>query len=141
MPKKLMFPKIVLVTLLFLLAPRLLTAQTPPTEQSTPLPVVSPQQTPTPNGRETAPAVYGLQGVLVETLDGRTVSAQAADQTFNPASSIKLATALVALRTFGPNYRFTTGFWIDGSFDKATGEIVGNLYVTGRDPSFHHEHA
>jgi D-alanyl-D-alanine carboxypeptidase/D-alanyl-D-alanine-endopeptidase (penicillin-binding protein 4) len=69
------------------------------------------------------------------------VSAQATDQTFNPASSIKLATALVALRTFGPNNRFTTGFWTDGPFDKASGTIQGNLYVTGGDPSFHHEHA
>lgn len=85
--------------------------------------------------------IYGLQGVLIETLDGKVVSAQAADQTFNPASSIKLATALVALRNFGPNHRFTTGFWTDGSVDRATGQLLGNLYVTGRDPSFHHEHA
>ena len=79
--------------------------------------------------------------MLIETLDGKIVSSQAADQRFNPASSIKLATALVALQNFGPNHRFTTGFWTDGSFDKATGTIQGNLYVTGRDPSFHHEHA
>ena len=78
---------------------------------------------------------------MIETLDGRIVSSQAADQKFNPASSIKLATAFVALRKLGPNHRFTTGFWTDGSFDKATGTIQGNLYVTGRDPSFHHEHA
>ncbi|MGH9931456.1 MAG: D-alanyl-D-alanine carboxypeptidase, partial [Pyrinomonadaceae bacterium] len=71
----------------------------------------------------------------------RTVSAQAVDQTFNPASSIKLATAFVALRNLGPNHRFNTGFWTDGSFDEASGQITGNLYVTGRDPSFHHEHA
>ena len=47
--------------------------------------------------------------------------AQAADGLFNPASSIKLATAFVALRTFGPNNRFTTGFWTDGAFDKEIG--------------------
>ena len=69
------------------------------------------------------------------------MSAQAVDEAFNPASSIKLATALVALRNFGPNHRFSTGFWTDGSLDKASGQIMGNLYVTGRDPSFHHEHA
>jgi D-alanyl-D-alanine carboxypeptidase/D-alanyl-D-alanine-endopeptidase (penicillin-binding protein 4) len=85
--------------------------------------------------------VYGLQGVLIETLDGKIVSSQAVDQGFNPASSIKLATALVALQTFGPQHRFATGFWTDGSFDKASGQILGNLYVTGRDPSFHYEHA
>ena len=90
---------------------------------------------------DTVAPVYGLQGVLIETLDGKTVSAQAVDQSFNPASSIKLATALVALRNLGPNHRFTTGFLMDGSVDKASGQLLGNLYVTGRDPSFHHEHA
>jgi len=102
--------------------------------------VPNPQQSQTTNSGELAP-IYGLQGVLIETLDGKTVSAQAADQAFNPASSIKLATALVALQTFGPQHRFATGLWIDGSFDKANGKILGNLYVTGRDPSFHYEHA
>ncbi|MEP6819274.1 MAG: D-alanyl-D-alanine carboxypeptidase [bacterium] len=117
-----------------------LTAQTPAKEQSTPPAVATPQQSQTQTTTTEAP-VYGLQGVLIETLDGRIVSAQAVDQPFNPASSVKLATALVALHNFGPTYRFTTGFWIDGSLDKASGQITGNLYVTGRDPSFHYEHA
>jgi D-alanyl-D-alanine carboxypeptidase/D-alanyl-D-alanine-endopeptidase (penicillin-binding protein 4) len=85
--------------------------------------------------------IYGLQGVLVETLDGAAVSAQSADEAFNPASAIKLGTAFVALRTFGPEHRFTTGVWTDGSLDKSTGTITGNLYISGRDPSFHFEHA
>jgi D-alanyl-D-alanine carboxypeptidase len=87
------------------------------------------------------PLVYGFQGVLIETVDGKTVSAQATDQTFNPASSIKLGLALIALQNFGPQYRFTNGFWTDGSVNKNTGELTGNLYVTGRDPTFHYEHA
>src|ERR1700674_5114406 len=94
------------------------------------------QQTQTASNGELTP-VYGLQGVLIETLDGKTVSAQSVDQAFNPASSVKLATALVALQSFGAQHRFATGFWTDGPFDKANGKIVGNLYVTGRDPSFH----
>lgn len=140
--------------LLFLMAAAFLHAQTPtptptPTRQSTqtiqespfnPVPAASTLQAQTANNGELAP-LYGLQGVLIETLDGKTVSSQAVDQAFNPASSIKLATALVALQTFGPQHRFATGFWTDGSFDKANGQIVGNLYVTGRDPSFHYEHA
>ena len=118
-------------------------AQTP--AQPSPAPVVSPtpatnlQQDQLSSDSGIAP-LYGLQGVLIETLDGKIVSGQAVDQTFNPASSIKLGTALVALRTFGPDHRFSTAFWTDGSFDKTTGQIVGNLYVSGRDPSFHHEH-
>jgi D-alanyl-D-alanine carboxypeptidase/D-alanyl-D-alanine-endopeptidase (penicillin-binding protein 4) len=69
------------------------------------------------------------------------VSAQSIDQPLNPASAIKLGTALVALQNFGPQHRFTTGLWTNGFFKKQTGEIHGNLYVTGRDPSFHYEHA
>jgi D-alanyl-D-alanine carboxypeptidase/D-alanyl-D-alanine-endopeptidase (penicillin-binding protein 4) len=87
------------------------------------------------------PTVYGLQGVLIETIDGKSVSEQAANELFNPASAVKLGTALVALQTLGPNHRFTTAIWTNGFFNKATGEINGNLYVTGRDPSFHYEHA
>lgn len=131
-------------TLLLLVASGLLIAQTPAKEQTMPPPFAAPQQTQTMTVDESdngVPTIYGLQGVLIETLDGKTVSAQAPDETFNPASSIKLATALVALRNFGPSHRFTTGFWTDGTFDKANGRILGNLYVTGRDPSFHLEHA
>ena len=85
--------------------------------------------------------VYGLQGVLIETLDGKTVSTQSADEPFNPASAVKLATTLVALKTLGPEYRFVTGIWTSGTFDKTTGTVNGNLYISGRDPSFHYEHA
>jgi D-alanyl-D-alanine carboxypeptidase/D-alanyl-D-alanine-endopeptidase (penicillin-binding protein 4) len=122
--------------LLSLLVPGILPAQIPAPSP----PLVVPQQPQIAANDELSP-VYGLQGVLIETVDGKTVSAQSVDQAFNPASSIKLATALVALQNFGPQHRFTTGFWTNGSFDKATGEIQGNLYVTGRDPSFHYEHA
>jgi D-alanyl-D-alanine carboxypeptidase/D-alanyl-D-alanine-endopeptidase (penicillin-binding protein 4) len=107
-------------------------------QTQTPSPIL-PTQAPTATDNS-APAVYGLQGVLVETLDGKIVSAQSTDQAFNPASSVKLATALVALHNFGPEHRFITGFWTDGTIDKVNGAIVGNLYVAGRDPSFHYEH-
>ncbi len=121
-------------------------AQTSPAQLPPSLPTNSSQQLPpsfqsTPADDTQANLVYGYQGVLVETSDGKVVSAQSVDQPFNPASAIKLGTALVALQNFGPRHRFTTGFWTDGSLNKATGELQGNLYVTGRDPSFHFEHA
>jgi D-alanyl-D-alanine carboxypeptidase/D-alanyl-D-alanine-endopeptidase (penicillin-binding protein 4) len=128
------------VAVLLLVAPSLVFGQTPAPQPTPPPAVAAPQQTQTTTDNG-LPTVYGIQGVLIETLDGRIVSAQSADQGFNPASSVKLATALVALQTFGPNYRFTTGFWTDGAFDKASATIQGNLYVTGRDPSFHYEHS
>ena len=90
---------------------------------------------------ENARPLYGIQGVLIETLDGKVVSTQAENEQFNPASNVKLATALVALRTLGAAHRFSTGVWADGTVDKATGILTGNLYVSGRDPSLHYEHA
>src|SRR5712692_2275357 len=85
--------------------------------------------------------IRGLQGVLAETLDGSTVAAQAVDEKFNPASSIKLATALASLKTYGPEHRFLTSLWASGKIDQATGTLNGDLIVAGRDPSFHYEHA
>jgi D-alanyl-D-alanine carboxypeptidase/D-alanyl-D-alanine-endopeptidase (penicillin-binding protein 4) len=100
----------------------------------------SPQGSPTP-AEPGRPLLYGLQGVLVEMPDGKVVASQSADEGFNPASAVKLATALIALRTFGSQHRFATGVWSDGTLDKTTGVLSGNLYISGSDPSFHYEHA
>jgi D-alanyl-D-alanine carboxypeptidase/D-alanyl-D-alanine-endopeptidase (penicillin-binding protein 4) len=119
---------------------RIPSTQTGETKSGTAQSADASQQTPSTTNNDSMP-IYGLQGVLIETLDGRTVSAQSVDQGLNPASAVKLATALVALHNLGAQHRFTTGFWTDGSFDKTNGKIQGNLYVSGRDPSFHYEHA
>jgi D-alanyl-D-alanine carboxypeptidase/D-alanyl-D-alanine-endopeptidase (penicillin-binding protein 4) len=103
------------------------------------IPEASPSPSPSPTPENARP-LYGLQGVLIETLDGKVVSAQAENEQFNPASTLKLATALMALRTLGPDHRFATGVWADGVLDKSTGVLSGNLYISGRDPSFHYEH-
>ena len=126
---------ICLLLLILAAAPLAIDAQ-PPATPTPPVITESPL-----SAEQTAPTVYGLQGVLIETLDGKMVSEQAANELFNPASAIKLGTALVALQTLGPNHRYTTAFWTNGSLNKATGELNGNLYVSGRDPSFHYEHA
>src|SRR5436190_13077977 len=85
--------------------------------------------------------IAGYQGVLAETADGGTIASQAVEEKFNPASAVKLATALVALQTFGPDHRFITAVWRTGSIDPATATLNGDLIITGRDPSFHYEHA
>ncbi|HEX3230000.1 MAG TPA: D-alanyl-D-alanine carboxypeptidase, partial [Pyrinomonadaceae bacterium] len=85
--------------------------------------------------------IGGFQGVLAETVEGLTIAAQSPDDRFNPASAVKLATALGALQSFGPEHRFMTGLWSTGTLDKSTGTLNGDLVVTGRDPSFHYEHA
>ncbi|HMQ05028.1 MAG TPA: D-alanyl-D-alanine carboxypeptidase [Pyrinomonadaceae bacterium] len=85
-------------------------------------------------------AIPGNSGVLVETLDGNLVVESGSDLAFNPASNVKIATAYAILKTFGPDYRFPTNVWTDGSYEEATGTIYGNLYVSGRDPVFVSEH-
>lgn len=87
------------------------------------------------------PLAAGRHGVLVETLDGRTLIEQSVNEGFNPASAMKLVTALAALRSFGPNHRFSTAIWTTGTFDAATGTITGDLIVSGLDPAFTYAHA
>ena len=115
-----------------------------PAISSKPIQSATPQATASSPGVAKASSltpIHGIQGVLAETIDGRVLARQAADETFNPASSIKLATALVALETFGPDYRYTSTVWTKGHLDELTGTLNGDLIVSGRDPSFHSEHA
>ncbi len=100
----------------------------------------------TPSAEDVTPLPYGglltgREGILVESEDGRTQLEQASSIGFNPASTIKLATALAALRTFGPHHRFNTVLWTNGQFDAATATVQGDLIVSGRDPSFNYERA
>jgi len=85
--------------------------------------------------------IPGHSGVLVETVDGNLVVESMSNFTFNPASNVKIATSYAVLKTFGPDYRFPTSVWTDGSYDQATQTIHGNIYVSGRDPIFGFEHA
>lgn len=87
------------------------------------------------------PIVGGMRGVLVETPQGQVLMENSADTAFNPASNVKLATALAVLNTLKANYRFKTQIYTDGTIDAATGTITGNLIVTGSDPSLQFEHA
>ncbi len=84
--------------------------------------------------------IPGYSGVLVETLDGKTVVDSSSNFSFNPASNVKIATAYAVLKTFGPDFRFQTTVWTDGQIDPATRTLTGNLYVSGRDPMFNLEH-
>jgi D-alanyl-D-alanine carboxypeptidase/D-alanyl-D-alanine-endopeptidase (penicillin-binding protein 4) len=85
-------------------------------------------------------SIPGYSGVLVESLDGKTVLDSYSSSTFNPASNVKVATSYAVLRTFGVNYRFRTDIWTDGQIDPSTGTLNGNLYLSGRDPMFNLEH-
>ncbi len=85
--------------------------------------------------------IPGYSGVLVESVDGKVVVDSGSNFAYNPASNVKIATAYAVLKTFGPDYRFPTNVWTDGSYEEATGTIHGNIYVSGRDPMFGFEHA
>lgn len=85
--------------------------------------------------------IPGHSGVLVETVDGKVVVESNSNFVYNPASNVKIATAYAVLKTFGPDYRFPTNVWTDGSYEQETGTIHGNIYISGRDPMFGYEHA
>jgi len=84
--------------------------------------------------------VVPTAGILVEKAAGQMVMDNFSNYAFNPASNVKLITAFAVLKTFGPNYRFATNVWTDGTIDNETGILQGNIYVSGRDPAFNYEH-
>jgi len=93
------------------------------------------------------PATRGNASALdlvyrVETARGETLHAHRADDPFNPASVVKVATTLWALERLGPEHRFTTRFALRGRLDRASGVLDGDLLVLGAgDPDFHLENA
>jgi D-alanyl-D-alanine carboxypeptidase/D-alanyl-D-alanine-endopeptidase (penicillin-binding protein 4) len=110
-------------------------ASAPASEAAPPVPV----QTPAFDvavwyaSREEEPEKHG---VLVESLDGkRALASHNADKLFNPASLIKLATSLLALRRLGAGFRFETRVYTEGTVD-ADGTLRGKVYVAGNDPTF-----
>lgn len=92
------------------------------------------------NPASTEMMIPGYSGILIETMDGKIVKESYSGATFNPASNVKVATAYAVIKTFGPNYRFPTNVYTDGTIDMSTGTLNGNLYISGRDPSFNYEH-
>ncbi len=85
--------------------------------------------------------IPGDSGVLIEDMSGKVVIESHADVPYNPASNVKIATAYAVLKTFGPEFRFATNIYTDGTLDPATGTLTGNVYVSGKDPMFANQHA
>jgi len=86
-------------------------------------------------------SIPGYSGLIVESLDGNVVAESNSYLLFNPASNVKIATAYAVLKTFGPDYRFLTNVYTDGTIDRSTGTLTGNVYISGKDPVFGAEHA
>jgi len=51
--------------------------------------------------------------MLITAPDGKIIFSKNAEKTLIPASTLKIFTALVALHYLGPDYRFTTEFYLD----------------------------
>ena len=85
--------------------------------------------------------IPGYSGVLIESMEGNVVLESNSNFAFNPASNVKIATAYAVLKTFGPEFRFMTNVYTDGSVDRTTGTLTGNVYISGKDPIFGYEHA
>ncbi len=79
---------------------------------------------------------------LVRTPEGTVLSARGADTPCNPASVLKLGTALFVLDRLGPGHRYETTFAITGTLDHRTGVLSGDIVVLGGgDPDFQPENA
>lgn len=78
----------------------------------------------------------GFWGVhVVDIESGRMLYARNAGKSFVPASNVKLYTTAAALDLLGPDYRFETGLYIDGTVDEE-GVLHGNVIVRGgADPT------
>jgi len=74
-------------------------------------------------------------GLSVYSLDRqREVFSHHGDDLLNPASNLKLITAAVALKEFGPAFRYETPILVRGSFDG--GVVQGDIVLLGSgDPS------
>src|SRR5262245_46415457 len=82
------------------------------------------------------------QGFIVTTMKGEVLAEHNADRLFNPASVTKIATSLTAISRLGPDFKFRTSLYTDGTLDPATGVLHGSLYVVGSgDPAFFPENA
>lgn len=82
--------------------------------------------------RHRVAAPPSLEGVMVvEESTGNVIVSTNSTMLFNPASNVKVSTSLWALRTWGPDYRFTTEVRTTGVVN-ADGVLEGDLYVSGR---------
>jgi D-alanyl-D-alanine carboxypeptidase len=88
-----------------------------------------------------------LEGILVErddraqtlTGEGSIIEDSNGEFKFNPASTIKLGTALWALVHYGRDYTYKTEMFIDGTIDREEHVLIGDVYIEGNDPTFRKE--
>ena len=73
---------------------------------------------------------------LIDVDSGNVIADVNIDQNLVPASVMKIVSTGTALSILGPYYRFSTRLQYDGTIDKATRTLNGNIYIKGSgDPS------
>jgi D-alanyl-D-alanine carboxypeptidase/D-alanyl-D-alanine-endopeptidase (penicillin-binding protein 4) len=78
-------------------------------------------------------AEWGIE--IVDPATDQVVLSINPDKTFQPASLLKVVTTAAALEKLGPNFRFRTGVYTDGTL-QADGTLVGDIILVGRgDPN------
>ena len=78
-----------------------------------------------------------LQGILMQTLEGKVLVEHNADTPLNPASVMKLSVSYLALKRFDPNHKFKTIAYTYGLIDESKQVLYGDLIIeTEGDPNF-----
>ena len=72
-------------------------------------------------------STWGYQ--VVDTKSGKVLASQNAQSMFDPGSTMKIYSNATALRLYGPNYRFTTPAYRQGTMSGST--LDGNLVLVG----------
>ena len=81
-----------------------------------------------------AASALATSGIAVVDGEGRPLFTRRERVPFAPASTFKILTAIAALQTLGPDYRFETRF--ESLDDPHDGTVAGDVYVVGEgDPS------
>ncbi|HEU4716975.1 MAG TPA: D-alanyl-D-alanine carboxypeptidase/D-alanyl-D-alanine-endopeptidase [Bacteroidia bacterium] len=80
---------------------------------------------------------HGEWGLFALAQDsGNVIAENNADLSLMPASTMKILTTGAALGLLGPDFQYETTIGYDGTFDKTSGTINGNLYIQGAgDPT------
>ena len=120
---------------------------------ASPAPELTPTPTPTPTIAAEEPELdaeswfasrvedTGKHAAILASLHpSRTIARLNADKPFNPASLVKLATSLAALKKLGPDHRFEVSVYADGEL-KDNGTFDGDLYLSGGLPTFNNTSA
>lgn len=72
-------------------------------------------------------------GLLVLDANGQSLYSKQAEQMFIPASTVKLLTALMALKYWGREHRFTTEFYIDEEHNILVVKGLGDPYLVSEE--------